>query len=172
MGPHEAMWAYSVSSYCHDLSVILFLSLPTSSSFVLLKLVLGFLFYIVLEGSQSLFCMAKEAFPIVCLIHFHFLSLICTATCFPCACLHSVYNLGHTVNIMKLVSMQFSTVFCYAFSSRLSLVAQNFVLEHLQLCFHQSVWNQVRYPCNATGKIISLPYETVPPFEASLLKQK
>jgi hypothetical protein len=33
--------------------------------------------------------MAVESFLIICPIHFHFCSIICTAICFSCACLHS-----------------------------------------------------------------------------------
>lgn len=84
---------------------------------------------------KACFCMAKESFLSVHLIHFHVWGLICTATGFPCASLHSVYNPGYRVNIMQPVSMQFSTVLCYTFSSILSWVAQNFILGHLQLCF-------------------------------------
>lgn len=116
-------------------------------------------------------CVAKESFLSVYLIHFHFWSLICTATGFPCASLHSVFKPGHRVNIMQPISMQFSIVRCYTFSSSLSWVAQNFILGHLQLCFCRRVWDQVRYPCNGTGKIINLPYETVRLLGASLLKQ-
>jgi hypothetical protein len=75
---------------------------------------------------KACFCMAKELFLCVYLIHFRIWSLIFTAAGFPCSCLHNVYNPLHRAIFMQPFSMQFSTVLCYTFSSSLLWVCSKF----------------------------------------------
>jgi hypothetical protein len=65
---------------------------------------LVFCFFVVLGGFNSkLISLWHENASSVCLIHFHFYSLICTAICFFCSCLNnSLFEIMLNQDILKI----------------------------------------------------------------------
>jgi hypothetical protein len=82
----QCQWTLFLATALTSLQV-----LPTipASSFSSSSILVSF-FYVVLGGLNSkLISLWHENASSVCLTHFHFCSLICTATCFFCPCLNN-----------------------------------------------------------------------------------
>lgn len=99
------------------------------------------------------FSMAVESFLIICPIHFHFCSIICTAICFSCACLHSspfkkmfgqkilkIFLKSPTKNVCRSLLIHFITFhISYPYRSKdLTYLPKilNFVPIDISLAFH------------------------------------